>query len=158
MFPSQAACELCNLGWVLRERDTADKQGKQNSSSPVSPFFLPFFLFSPQTGLWAYTSVWPQSWLTFQHFVLGCGLSGGRGREDCCLYSQLFSSAISTFSFVGNCLEGTSEQLAGHQQRDIKIIYLQIGGRKMHIRSEVKKRCLAICLGETLSEEMGEKN
>lgn len=54
------------------------------------------------------------------------------------LVSQLFSS-ISTIFFIGNCLKGTFEYLIANQQRDIKIIYLQIEGRKIHAGSEVEK-------------------
>lgn len=34
---------------------------------------------------------------------------------------------------------GTFEYLIANQQRDIKIIYLQIEGRKIHVGSEVEK-------------------
>lgn len=54
------------------------------------------------------------------------------------LLSQLFSS-ISTISSIGNCMEGTFEYLVANHQRGIKIIYLQIEGRKIHVGSEVGK-------------------
>lgn len=142
-----------NERWRTVIQQISRKTEKQLTSKFF--YFLPFFLFASQKGLWAYMSVWPEIWLWhFSFFLLGCCLSRGMGRECCCLLFQLFSS-ISTVYFIGNCLEGTFEYLVANQWRNIRIIFLQIEGRKIHVGSEVKwKKCPAKCLQEILSRKL----